>query len=76
MTIEAGDDLLGVMFNMYKLVWDKESKPTEWEDTTAISLYKGKGLRSEFNNQRFIHTKQEIPKVFEQLVMEKPNLKS
>ena len=34
-------------------------------------LFKGKGLVSEYGNQGFIHSKDEIPKCFESLVIEK-----
>ena len=69
--VQGGTDLHGALFQLYKQVWEKETKPEQWEDTLAISLYKGKGLKSDFNNQRFIHTKLEFPKAFEQIVIEK-----
>ena len=34
-------------------------------------MYKGKGKKDEFSNQRFIHTKDEIPKGFEYIVVDK-----
>jgi hypothetical protein len=34
-------------------------------------IFKGKGLKSEFGNQRFIHSKEEIPKSFEPMIIEK-----
>ena len=36
-----------------------------------MQLYKGKGNKSEFCNQRFIHTKEEIPKFFEHILTHK-----
>ena len=36
-----------------------------------IQLYKGKGDKSDFGNQRFIHIKEEIPKSFEHIVVTK-----
>ena len=40
-------------------------------NTTCIQLYKGKGKKDDFNSQRFIHTKEETPKGFEQIVINK-----
>ena len=42
-----------------------------WENTTCIQLYKGRGRKDDFNNQRFIHTKDEIPKGFEYILINK-----
>ena len=39
--------------------------------TVCHQLYKGKGEKKDFGNQRFIHTKEDIPKAFEQIVINK-----
>ena len=46
-------------------------KPTQWDNTVAHQLYKGKEVKSKLSNQRFIHTKDEIPKSFEHILMTK-----
>ena len=52
-------------------MWDKEEKLSKWEETTAHQLFKGKGRKSDLSNYRFIHTKEEIPKAFEHIVITK-----
>ena len=70
-TLNEGENYKAALFFLYKKVWECEQKPTSWENTNCTMLYRGKGLKSEFSNQRFIHSKEEIPKCFETLVMDK-----
>ena len=70
-TLNGGKSYRDSLFCLYKRVWDTEEKPTSWERTNCTMLYKGKGSKNEFGNQRFIHSKEEIPKCFEALVIEK-----
>ena len=42
-----------------------------WEKSNSTILYKGKGSKNDFGNRRFIHSKDQIPKCFESLVIEK-----
>ena len=60
--LKGGQSFLKCLFRLFKLVWDKEEKPSKWEETTAHQLFKGKGRKSDLSNYRFIHTKEEIPK--------------
>ena len=69
--LKAGSDYLRILYNLFKKTWETESKPKLWEKTIAHQLYKGKDKITEFSNQRFIHTKEQIPKVFEHILMEK-----
>jgi hypothetical protein len=69
--LNAGKSFLLVLFAVYQKVWKTESKPSSWQNTTCIQLYKGKGRKDEFNNQRFLHTKDDIPKGFEHILMNK-----
>ena len=69
--LRGGKSYLDALFCLHKKVWDSEDKPTVWENTNCTMLFKGKGLKSEFGNQRFIHSKEEIPKSFETMVIEK-----
>ena len=53
------------------MTWDSETKPSVWENTIAHQLYKGKGEKSQLSNHRFIHTKDEVPKSFEHILITK-----
>eukprot|EP00091_Calanus_sinicus_P013721 TRINITY_DN30461_c0_g1_i1.p1 TRINITY_DN30461_c0_g1~~TRINITY_DN30461_c0_g1_i1.p1 ORF type:complete len:153 (+),score=28.74 TRINITY_DN30461_c0_g1_i1:56-514(+) len=64
------------LFCLYKKVWGSEVKPLSWEKSSSTILYKGKCSKNEFGNQRFIHSKDEIPKCFESLVTEKAKPKN
>ena len=69
--LKAGTCFLRCLFRLFKLVWEKEQKPVAWENTVAHQLFKGKGKISRLSNYRFIHTKEEIPKAFEHIVITK-----
>ena len=69
--LKAGNSFHSVLFALYQKVWSIEKKPAMWENTTCIQLYKGRGRKDDFNNQRFIHTKDEIPKGFEYILINK-----
>ena len=70
-TLKGGKSYVEALFYLYKRVWETEEKPLSWEKTNCTMLYKGKGSKNEFGNQRFIHSKEEIPKSFETLVIDK-----
>ena len=53
------------------MTWEYEAKPTQWENTIAHQLYKGKGEESKLSNHHFIHTKEEDPKCFEHILIAK-----
>ena len=74
--IKSGQALKAALFNLFKFIWEKEKKPDSWRKTTLIQLYKGRGLREELSNQRYLHTKMEIPKFFGHIVtsIAKPNI--
>ena len=69
--LNAGQSLKRAVFRMFKILWSKEEKPTLFEDTVLIQLYKGKGDKSNLNNHRNIHTKKYLPKAFESIIVEK-----
>ena len=70
--LKAGKSFHTTLFALYQKVWKTEARPSTWQNTTCIQLYKGKGRKDEFSNQRFIHLKEdEIPKGFEHIVMNK-----
>ena len=52
------------LFQLFNLIWYNETKPSQWENTIAHQLYKGKGVKSKLSNYRFIHTKNEDKNFF------------
>ena len=69
--LKAGNSFLMALLALYQKVWISERKPASWQKTICIQLYKGKGKKDDFNSQRFIHTKDCVPKGFEQIVINK-----
>ena len=69
--LKAGKSYHYLLFGLYKKVWKTETKPASWKKTMCHQLYKGKGEKKDFCNQRFIHTKEDVPKGFEQIVINK-----
>ena len=65
---KGGPSLKSALYNLFKTVWEKEQKPDKWRNTILLQLYKGRGPRGDLNNQRNIHTKQDIPKFFGHIV--------
>ena len=57
--LEGGQSFHGCLFRLFKIIWEKERKPSNWENTVAHQLFKGKGKMSKLSNYRFIHTKEE-----------------
>ena len=73
--LKGGASYQTCLFKLFKITWGQEIKPTQWENTIAHQLYKGVGEKSKLSNQRFIHTKEEVPKAFEHLVVSKAKQK-
>ena len=66
--LKGGKSLKNALFKLYKTVWNEEKKPDSWRDTVIIQLFKGRGLRTDLNNRRHLHTKPEVQKVFSHMV--------
>ena len=73
--LNGGDDLKNALFKLCCIVWKTEDKPEQWRKTLIIQLFKGKGERNEFSNQRNIHTKMDAPKLFGHMVMSQAKVK-
>ena len=73
--VKSGNGFKNCIFRLFNQVWKDEEKPQQWRNTIIIQLYKGKGESFEFNNQRNIHTKEDIPKLFEGIVVNKSKQK-
>ena len=67
--LKGGNDFKEALFKLCGLVWGSEEKPDQWRKTMIIQLFKGKGEKNEFSNQRNIHTKLDVPKIFGHMVM-------
>ena len=67
--LKGGKDFQEALFKLCSMVWGSEEKPDQWRKTLIIQLFKGKGEKNEFCNQRNIHTKLDVPKFFGHMVM-------
>ena len=73
--LKSGEGFKNCIFRLFGQVWKEEAKPQQWRNTVIIQLYKGKGEAFDFNNQRNIHTKEDTPKLFEGIVVDKSKQK-
>ena len=67
--IKGGNSVKESLFKICSVVWKTEVVPESWAETTLIQLYKGKGCRSNLDNMRHIHIKDEYPKFFGHIVV-------
>ena len=74
--MNGGPALKAALFSVCQSVWKTEIFPENWQKTTLIQLYKGKGPRNDLENMRHIHIKNEFSKFFGHLVVTavKPHL--
>ena len=74
--LEGGDTLKNAIYNLFKLVWKEEKNLSGWKKSKLVQLWKGSGKKTSHESMRFIHLKEEIPKLFSQIVVEKakPNI--
>ena len=68
--IKGGASLHNALFHLYSHVWNNEEIPKEWFNSELVQLFKGKGSYSDLDSMRFIHMKEEVPKLFQQIVMD------
>ena len=66
---KAGQDFKAAVFSLFQKVWNQEEIPTGWKKTSIVQIYKGKGSIQDQSSQRFIHMKEEAPKVFSHIVV-------
>ena len=69
--LQGGASMKFAIYKLFQLARKEERKPTLWKEMIVVQLFKGKGSCSEFQNQQYIHTKNEIPKAFEHIGMAK-----
>lgn len=68
---KAGKDFQEATKILLQRIWETEDIPKAWEFTLLIMLYKGRGLKEIMDNNRFIHSKDWMPRLFEDLVVDK-----
>ena len=66
--LRAGNSLLNAIFSLYSLVWKKEDIPESWSDSLLVQLPKSKAKEYDLNGLRHIHLKEDLPKLFRQIV--------
>ena len=67
--VNAGNSLHGALFKLCHTVWKNEQIPDKWHKSRLVQVYKGKGDRTNLDNMRHLHIKDDIPKLFGHLVM-------
>ena len=65
--IEAGKDFKLAVLELFKTIWNEEEKPEQWKLDTLVQIHK-KGSTVNLDNFRFIHIKDDIPKLFGYIV--------
>ena len=60
---------MNAIYELFSKVWKYEVVPDGWFNSTLVQLYKGKGSINELNNMGYIHIKDDIQKLFGQIIM-------
>ena len=68
---KAGDSFVEAVYNLFVRVWEDEVAPADWECTTLVQIFKGKGLKEILENNRYVHTKSWMPKLFESILVQR-----
>ena len=58
------------MFSLCKRMLEDESFPLSFDNTTLHQIYKGKGKKEALTNNRYIHSKEWLPRTVEAMVVE------
>ena len=66
--VKAGKSLHNALFKLFNVVWTFQKKPDSWRDSVVIQLDKKKNESTELEKKRHIHTKEQIPKFFGNIV--------
>ena len=67
--LKSGESYREALFILFKKIWNTIKIPQQCRKTIIIQLHKGKGPEDDFNNMRNIHTKLEVPKLFENMLL-------
>ena len=66
--LNGGISLKNAIFSLFCSVWKNETIPEVWYNSLLVQIYKGKGSPNNLDNIRHIHLKEEVPKLFSQIV--------
>ena len=69
--VKSGDSFKEMIFNFGCRVLNNEEIPENFDETSLVQIYKGKGPREILSNSRFIHMKPWLPKLCESVVVGK-----
>ena len=69
--VNAGSLFQKEVFRLCVRMINEEKFPPSFDRTTLHQIFKGKGLREELSNNRFIHSKEWLPRTCDFLVVEK-----
>ena len=67
--MRSGNDMKSALLSICNSVWKREEIPRNWQKTTLIQIFKGKGSFQDLKNWRNLHIKEMTQKVFANLVM-------
>ena len=65
--IKSGNDFKLAMFSLFSHIWNSEEIPDQWRLDTLLQIHK-KGSKLKLDNYRYIHIREEIPKLFGYIV--------
>ena len=63
--------MINAIYVLFVAVWKTEQIPETWLDSELIPVFKQRGSRTCLDNYRFLHLKDDISKLFSQIVFEK-----
>ena len=69
--LKSGEAYKRIIFELFDKIWTTEMKPQQWRNTMIVQIHKGKGDLCSFDSQRNIHTKLDLPKLFEGIVVDR-----
>ena len=69
----AGTSLKLALFNLFRIIWEKEILPEGWLESTIIQLKKGKRFDNDLDDIRNIHDRDLLSKIFSHMVISKAN---
>ena len=68
--VKAGDNFKDAIFKLCKAMIENEKFPDSFDCTTLHQIYKGKGIKEDLSNSRFIHSKTWLPRTCEAMVVD------
>ena len=68
--IKTGDKFKDAVYRLCRRMIEEEQFPRSFDNTTLHQIYKGKGKREVLSNNRYIHSKDWLPRTAEALVVD------